>query len=112
MTKVGSILIVLLLILCGCSDQNIAFGKWTSKAETHEFVKLTSKDAQALGELPQLIFKNNDRSWIKVKTAGKPPETIKPTLKPYSVAVIESGFVFMQSTRRTTKFSTYPYVSG
>lgn len=108
MTKAGSFLIVLLLTLCGCSNQNIALGKWKSKAETHEFVILTKKDALALGEAPPGPFApHNKQGWSRVKEVGESPENIKPTLKPYSIAVIESGFVFLQSTRSTGKSETY-----
>ncbi|MBW2570607.1 MAG: hypothetical protein JRE47_14895 [Deltaproteobacteria bacterium] len=108
MTKVGSFLIAFLLVLCGCSDQNIAFGKWKSKSETHEFVILTKKDALTLGEMPPLPFPaRNEKGWSRVKKVGEFPEDIKPTLKPYSIAVIESGFVFLQTTRPTGKSETY-----
>ena len=108
MTKAGSVLIVFLLILCGCSDQNIALGKWKSKAETHEFVILTKKDALTLGEAASGPFPtHNKQGWSRVKEVGKSPKNIKPTLKPYSIAVIESGFIFLQSTRSTGKSEKY-----
>lgn len=108
MTKACSILIVLLLILCGCSDKNIALGKWKTKAEKHEFIILTEKDALILGEVPPAPFPpDNKQGWERVKEVSESPENIKPNLKPYSIAVIESGFAFLQSTKRTDKAESY-----
>ena len=94
--------------LCGCSEQHPDFGKWKTKTETHEYVLLTARDAQALGKVPPGPFPaDNKQGWTRVKEVRVPPENIKPTLKPYSVVAIEQGFSFLQSTKITAKETSY-----
>jgi hypothetical protein len=90
--------------LCGCSEQHLSFGKWKTKADHDEYVLLTAKDAQVLGEVPPAPFPDrNKQGWTRVKEMGESPEKLKSTLKPYSVVVVEDGFAFLQSTKNKSK---------
>lgn len=76
--------------------------------ENHEYVLLTDEEARTLGETPPAPFPSvNKQQWTRVKEIGKMPQNIKPSLKSSSVAVTESGFAFLQSTRNTIQNESY-----
>jgi hypothetical protein len=92
--------LLLVLLLSGCSKHDLEYEKWNSKTETHEYALLTIKDAHTLGEMPPPRFPSgNKQCWSRMKAIGEIPENIKPTLKSYSVAIVESGYKFIQSTK-------------
>jgi len=104
MNKAILLSLIVSLISVSCSNHPLSFGKWKMTNENHEFVFLTDKEARTLGETPPAPFPADDKQgWTTVRDIGEIPQNIKPSLKPYSIAITESGFAYLQSTKNTIK---------
>ncbi len=69
-----------------------------------EYVILTQYEAECLGEpsyAPGPFPASNKLGWREVKAIGQRADAIAPKLAPYSVAVPEYGFAFLQTTPLT-----------
>jgi len=114
MNKAILLSFIVLLISVSCSNRTLSFGKWKMTNENHEFVILTEEEARTLGETPvapcpraKQNERYDERCWTRVRDIGDTPKNIKPSLKPYSIAVTESGFAYLQSTKNTIKKESY-----
>ena len=100
--------LIISLLMVSCSNRKLSFGIWKMKEENHEYVYLTAKEADTLGETPPAPCPSDNKlCWSEVKEIGKQPKNIKANLKPYSIGVTESGFAYLQSTKNTTKDELY-----
>lgn len=100
--------VIIAATLYGCSENKPKLGQWQTKEENHEYVLLTAKDAQDLSATPPAPFPDdNQQQWVRVKKIGEPPEKIETRLQPYSIAVLEASFAFLQST--STNNQQLPY---
>lgn len=108
MIKKSLFLLGLLISFYGCSNSEIEIGNWKSKAEEHQYVLLTAKDAQKMGEiLPAPFPDSNQEHWTRVKDIGETPEKLKPRLQPYAITVVEHAFAFLEVARTNNKDSSF-----
>jgi len=95
----------LFVSLYGCSNSDIEIGNWKSKAVDHQYVLLTAKDVEKIGEIAPAPFK--DSSWTMVKDIGDTPEKLKPELQPYGIMVIEHDFAFLEVARTNNNNNSF-----
>ncbi len=91
------------VFLLSCSRQTPDFGKWETKSGVQEY-RIIEDDRSV--PFPS----TNPNRWVRVKTIGEQPATTAEAEGRLLVRVVESGFIFLESTDVAVKDDKYENV--